>query len=119
MVSSEKDSKTILQELYQAKKQPIPIYSLIEISGPNHNQKFKVEIKTYDKKILTSIGPNRRQAEKNAASELISKYFPLKLNSGKSNLESSFDYKKIPNFKLNAANKDETEKLLIELSLPS
>ena len=38
----QKDAKSVLQELLQAKKIPLPEYSVVSIEGEAHNQHFKV-----------------------------------------------------------------------------
>lgn len=63
-----KDPKTRLQELVQARRQPLPIYALVEASGEAHNQLFTVECSlpgTAD--LFTGSGASRRHAEQAAA----------------------------------------------------
>lgn len=70
---NKKDPKTLLQEWLQAKKKKLPTYTLIETGGESHCQNFMVQCKTEAcKEIATATGPNRRQAEKNAAEQMLS-----------------------------------------------
>lgn len=64
----QKDPKTQLQELMQSKKQELPEYTLVTMSGLAHEQMFKVRCKT----ALTDIacigtGISRKKAEQAAA----------------------------------------------------
>src|SRR5207245_10006208 len=38
-----KDSKTLLQEYLQAKRLPLPVYTVVETRGAAHTQEFEVE----------------------------------------------------------------------------
>ena len=63
-----KDSKTLLQEYLQSRKQPLPVYEVISISGEAHSQYFKVSCQTPGLSELTSgEGSSRRLAEQKAA----------------------------------------------------
>jgi len=64
-----KDPKTRLQELMQARSQPLPEYEVVETHGKAHNQTFKVSCKVVglDQTIFGS-GTSRRKAEQTAAS---------------------------------------------------
>lgn len=63
-----KDPKTRLQELLQARKQALPDYDLVEVSGKPHAQRFTVRcvIDGLDERIL-GTGKSRRKAEQRAA----------------------------------------------------
>jgi ribonuclease-3 len=63
-----KDPKTRLQELLQALKAPLPVYTVTKVTGKDHLQKFVVScnIKLLGKTVA-GIGNNRRLAEQNAA----------------------------------------------------
>ena len=63
-----KDAKTLLQELLQGRKLPLPKYSVIEIKGEAHAQIFEVECEIEKLKIKTrGEGHSRRVAEQVAA----------------------------------------------------
>ena len=70
----QKDAKSVLQELLQAKKIPLPEYSVVSIEGEAHNQHFKVScsIPTLGLSI-EGEGASRKVAEQNAAEESIKK----------------------------------------------
>jgi ribonuclease-3 len=63
-----KDSKTLLQEYLQAKRLPLPVYTVVETRGAAHNQEFEVEcsIPKLDVGVRGS-GRSRRGAEQSAA----------------------------------------------------
>lgn len=65
-----KDAKTQLQEYLQAKKSPLPEYSLLKIEGEEHEQLFYVNCKVKGKTTL-GCGNNRRKAEQQAAQLLL------------------------------------------------
>ena len=66
-----KDSKTTLQEWAQGKGLPIPVYRLIEASGPDHEPLFKVEVSIMNKPPHYGVGNSKRIAEQAAASDLL------------------------------------------------
>lgn len=63
-----KDSKTRLQEYLQSRKQPLPNYEVVSISGKDHAQTFEVscQVTTLEKPVFGS-GNSRRKAEQEAA----------------------------------------------------
>jgi ribonuclease-3 len=70
--TSGKDAKTELQELLQARKLPLPQYTLIVTRGDAHAQEFEVEcaIPSLDVRV-TGVGTSRRNAEQAAARNAI------------------------------------------------
>ena len=66
--SAEKDSKTALQELLQARKTALPVYDIVSIEGAPHEQVFRVECRiegvaeTFD-----GVGESNKEAEQAAA----------------------------------------------------
>lgn len=63
-----KDPKTLLQEHLQARRIPLPAYSVVEIQGEAHAQSFQVECAIPKLKIITrGEGSSRRNAEQQAA----------------------------------------------------
>lgn len=63
-----KDPKTLLQELLQAKRLPLPQYSIIATDGEAHAQRFTVECVIPSMSIRAiGEGRSRRAAEQNAA----------------------------------------------------
>jgi len=73
----QKDPKTQLQELMQAKKMELPDYTLITMSGPSHEQTFKVRCSVpLIEETCIGTGISRKKAEQAAAElmlELLSK----------------------------------------------
>ncbi|HCI49206.1 MAG: ribonuclease III [Alphaproteobacteria bacterium RIFCSPHIGHO2_01_FULL_41_14] len=65
------DAKTQLQELVQKHKKPLPQYSVMAITGPDHAPYFKVSLAVLDEPVVYGEGPSRRQAEQQAASEML------------------------------------------------
>jgi ribonuclease-3 len=63
-----KDAKTRLQEWLQARQRPLPIYTLLEESGDDHDKRFRVGCTLADPMIATEgSGTSRRAAEQAAA----------------------------------------------------
>lgn len=73
----QKDPKTQLQELMQSKKMELPDYTLITMSGPSHEQTFKVRCSVpVIEETCIGTGISRKKAEQAAAElmlELLSK----------------------------------------------
>lgn len=63
-----KDPKTRLQEYLQGRRRPLPSYEVIEVSGTDHAQQFRVRcrVDAYDCE-RTAVGDTRRKAEQRAA----------------------------------------------------
>ncbi|MFT5677232.1 MAG: ribonuclease-3 [Paraglaciecola sp.] len=66
--TAQKDNKTCLQEFLQARKLPLPVYQVSEITGKSHEQTFFVEctVEGLDKAVIGK-GHSRRIAEQQAA----------------------------------------------------
>lgn len=63
-----KDSKSRLQEWLQGRRLPLPVYSVIDISGEAHNQSFRVSCEAPGLTAVTvGEGLSRRHAEQEAA----------------------------------------------------
>jgi ribonuclease-3 len=61
------DHKTRLQEISQADQKGIPVYRVVDVAGPNHERKFKVEVLVEGKVVGKGSGRSKRSAEKEAA----------------------------------------------------
>lgn len=73
--STHKDPKTRLQEYLQARKQPLPEYTIVHISGKSHEQQFKVTCKIgLLPDPVTGEGSSRRKAEQDAAQKALTKF---------------------------------------------
>uniref|UniRef100_UPI003D10040C ribonuclease III family protein n=1 Tax=Sedimenticola sp. TaxID=1940285 RepID=UPI003D10040C len=70
--SQQKDPKTRLQELLQARKNPLPTYTIVSITGEQHEQCFTVCCQVEELNIKTEgTGSSRRKAEQDAASRFL------------------------------------------------
>jgi ribonuclease-3 len=66
------DAKTALQEWAQAAGLPLPIYQVVESSGPPHDPTFTVEVRVTGKRAAQASGKSKRAAEQAAAASLMS-----------------------------------------------
>ena len=65
-----KDSKTRLQELAQDRKLELPVYELVDQTGPDHAPEFRIVVRLEGLQAEAS-GPSKNQAEKKAAELLL------------------------------------------------
>ena len=65
------DPKTKLQEYSLKKFKVLPIYKLISTSGPNHKPIFKIGVKLKNQTFVKGSGPSKKDAEQNAALNLL------------------------------------------------
>jgi ribonuclease-3 len=67
-----KDPKTQLQEILQARRLPLPVYEVIDVTGEAHAQTFTVVCRVQGLEPPTvGSGPNRRKAEQLAAQKAL------------------------------------------------
>jgi len=59
--------KALLQEFTQAEYKQLPIYQIVETSGPDHDKAFTVEVLIEGKVLGTGSGKSKRSAEMEAA----------------------------------------------------
>ena len=59
--------KSQLQELIQAKGQPIPVYHVTDTKGPDHDRRFTVEVRVGDTVLGRGSGKSKKLAETEAA----------------------------------------------------
>jgi ribonuclease-3 len=59
--------KALLQELTQSKYKRLPVYSVAEASGPDHDKSFVVEVRLGDRLLAAGSGKTKRAAETEAA----------------------------------------------------
>jgi ribonuclease-3 len=59
--------KTQLQELVQARGQPLPVYYLLEARGPDHEPQFTIEVRSGDTVLGQGSGKSKKLAETEAA----------------------------------------------------
>lgn len=70
--SQQKDPKTRLQELLQSENKPLPNYAIINVSGEQHEQCFKVSCKVAALNMITEgVGSSRKKAEQDAANRFL------------------------------------------------
>lgn len=68
--TSQKDPKTQLQEYLQGRKLSLPTYSVVNVSGEDHNQHFTVKLEVcFLKDAIVGYGSSIRRAEQSAASK--------------------------------------------------
>lgn len=67
------DDKSALQELIQKKYKQIPVYTLIEKTGTDHEPMFRVSVQIPNYGVVFGNGPTLRLAEKNAAAIMLEK----------------------------------------------
>lgn len=61
------DYKSQLQELLDARKRPIPVYRVVETSGPAHDRMFTVEVLDEDRVLAKGSARSKKGAEMEAA----------------------------------------------------
>ena len=66
-ITPPKDSKTELQEWVQKKGQPLPVYTEISRSGPDHSPEFVIEVTIEGYKACRAVGKSKREGQQNAA----------------------------------------------------
>ena len=67
------DYKTVLQEFVQGKYRKMPEYNLIKTSGPYHDKVFEMSVSWNNAVHGIGIGKSKKEAEKHAAKEALSK----------------------------------------------
>ena len=65
------DSKTKLQEYSLKKFRKLPIYSLINSTGPKHNPVYKISVTIVGSKSFVGAGRSKQQAEQDGANKLL------------------------------------------------
>jgi len=67
-----KDPKTRLQEFLQARRFPLPVYTVVSTSGDEHNQRFEISCVVQGlSQPVFGIGSSRRKAEQDAAEQAL------------------------------------------------
>lgn len=67
LTASFNDAKSELQELLVARKQPVPVYTLISEEGPAHDRQFQIAAMVADVCIGTGTGRSKKTAQQAAA----------------------------------------------------
>ena len=69
----DKDPKTALQEWMQREKRNLPVYRVLEVLGPAHQQTFRVQVQVEGlEQYPIGTGASRREAEQAAAADALS-----------------------------------------------
>jgi ribonuclease-3 len=68
----DKDPKTALQEWLQRGKKDLPVYRVLEVLGPAHQQTFRVQVQVDGlDQYPVGTGASRREAEQAAAADAL------------------------------------------------
>jgi ribonuclease-3 len=67
------DPKTALQERAQAEGKPLPVYLLVEESGPPHDRRFAYEVTYGEETSARGEGISKKDAQRAAADALLSR----------------------------------------------
>ncbi len=67
------DAKTALQEWAQARGMALPVYRVVECTGPDHAPEFSIEVSLDGQGTGAGKGGSKRLAEQNAAADLLSR----------------------------------------------
>jgi ribonuclease-3 len=73
-VAGQQDYKSGLQELVQARSQPLPEYRLVGTFGPDHEKRFEVEVLVAGEPLAKASGPSKKEAEQEAARLALSRF---------------------------------------------
>ena len=65
------DSKTKLQEYSLKKYKKLPVYRLVDSTGPKHNPIYKISVSIIGSKLFIGTGHSKQEAEQNGASRLL------------------------------------------------
>lgn len=66
-----KNGKSTLQEVIQARSQATPSYHVVQVSGPDHEKSFTVEVRVGDDALGRGIASSKRAAEQLAAQDAL------------------------------------------------
>jgi len=67
----DKDYKSTLQEVTQAKFHAVPSYKIVEVVGPAHDRHFTVSLLLEGKELATGKGHSKKEAEQDAAKKAL------------------------------------------------
>lgn len=67
------DAKTELQEWAQGRRLPLPVYKVVQQTGPAHAPEFTVEVQVEGQQRMHAVGKSKRVAEQLAATALLDK----------------------------------------------
>lgn len=75
-----KDYKSLLQELAQDKLGITPTYEVLDEWGPDHDKHFRIGVFLGEEKVGEGEGPNKQEAQQNAAGQALEQHPILNLN---------------------------------------
>lgn len=67
-----KNYKSTLQKVLQQRKRPLPVYRVVDTSGPEHSRMFQVAVVVEDEELGRGTGSNKKSAEQEAAKAALS-----------------------------------------------
>jgi ribonuclease III len=70
---AQRDAKTKLQENVQSKGKTIPIYTVIDRTGPDHEPIFTISVRVADEGEEIAKGRSKREAEQQAATQMLAR----------------------------------------------
>lgn len=74
---ADRDAKTRLQEYLQARGEPLPVYEVVRVTGPDHARRFEVSCSlSLLGAPVTASADSRREAEKRAAARALALLAP-------------------------------------------
>lgn len=68
------DYKTALQEIAQGLANPLPVYTVVDEVGPDHDKRFFVEVALNDTIRAIGEGSSKKEAQQQAAKEALRQY---------------------------------------------
>ncbi|OGS20131.1 MAG: ribonuclease III, partial [Elusimicrobia bacterium RIFOXYA2_FULL_40_6] len=71
-ITSDFDLKSKLQEIIQAKYKILPVYAVVNESGPEHEKCFEIEVSVKKKVLGKGTGKSKKEAEQQAAKQALS-----------------------------------------------
>ena len=84
-------SKNKLQEYFQAKNQPLPVYETLKIGGSDHKPIFWSTVTLFEGEIFSEEGTSKSQAEKNVALSAYTSLLKTQLTSTELDLIKSIN----------------------------
>lgn len=118
-VPLEKDPKTLIQELFQARRWPRPTYRIVGVTGPENLQTFEARVQDSTGNSGSGHGPTKRSAEQNAARQFLEEHHPRVAVDASTRLRLHPDIRRRAGSLATLPNVREARGLTEELGLPS
>lgn len=116
---SAKDSKTLLQEILQARKLRPPVYQLVEVAGSQHTQSFSMKVFAFENRSSVGHGRSKKEAELDAAKNFLAIHFPRIASPPGLSLRPNFDVQTAAHLLKYVPQSKEIDLFARELQLPS